>query len=87
MLKSWWAGNYVSDWWEQYVYLRNRDPLMINSNFYCSDNIGLKTKIQTARAANITKVLLGFREKVDNESLPPIMAQGIVPLCSWQYKR
>jgi len=25
----------VSDWWEQYVYLRGRSPLMINSNYYC----------------------------------------------------
>jgi carnitine O-palmitoyltransferase 1 len=33
-LKSWWATNYVSDWWEDYVYLSGRTPLMINSNFY-----------------------------------------------------
>ena len=24
----------VSDWWEEYVYLRSRSPIMINSNFY-----------------------------------------------------
>ena len=24
----------VTDWWEQYVYLRGRSPIMINSNFY-----------------------------------------------------
>ena len=24
----------VSDWWEQYVYLRGRAPIMINSNYY-----------------------------------------------------
>lgn len=33
-LKSWWATNYVTDWWEQYVYLRGRSPLMVNSNYY-----------------------------------------------------
>uniref|UniRef100_A0A8C2JXM5 Carnitine O-palmitoyltransferase 1, muscle isoform n=1 Tax=Cyprinus carpio TaxID=7962 RepID=A0A8C2JXM5_CYPCA len=33
-LKSWWATNYVSDWWEEYIYLRGRDPIMVNSNFY-----------------------------------------------------
>ncbi|XP_078234115.1 palmitoyl thioesterase CPT1C isoform X3 [Pogona vitticeps] len=33
-LKSWWAPNYVSDWWEEYVYLRGRGPLMVNSNYY-----------------------------------------------------
>ena len=24
----------VSDWWEEYVYLRSRSPLMVNSNYY-----------------------------------------------------
>jgi len=24
----------VSDWWEEYVYLRGRSPIMVNSNFY-----------------------------------------------------
>ena len=24
----------VSDWWEEYVYLRGRGPLMVNSNYY-----------------------------------------------------
>ncbi|PNJ41533.1 CPT1C isoform 6, partial [Pongo abelii] len=33
-LKSWWASNYVSDWWEEFVYLRSRNPLMVNSNYY-----------------------------------------------------
>ncbi|KAF3688926.1 Carnitine O-palmitoyltransferase 1, liver isoform [Channa argus] len=34
VLKSWWATNYVSDWWEEYIYLRCRSPIMVNSNFY-----------------------------------------------------
>ncbi|XP_044048835.1 carnitine O-palmitoyltransferase 1, muscle isoform isoform X3 [Siniperca chuatsi] len=34
ILKSWWATNYVSDWWEEYIYLRSRSPIMVNSNFY-----------------------------------------------------
>uniref|UniRef100_A0A8C4QX66 Carnitine palmitoyltransferase 1Cb n=1 Tax=Eptatretus burgeri TaxID=7764 RepID=A0A8C4QX66_EPTBU len=34
VLKSWWASNYVSDWWEEYIYLRGRTPIMVNSNFY-----------------------------------------------------
>jgi hypothetical protein len=24
----------VSDWWEEYIYLRGRGPLMVNSNYY-----------------------------------------------------
>ena len=33
-LKSWWATNYVTDWWELYVYLYGRSSIMINSNYY-----------------------------------------------------
>lgn len=35
-LKSWWSNNYVTDWWNQYVYLAGRSSLMINSNYYCT---------------------------------------------------
>ena len=38
-LKWVWSDNYVSDWWEEYVYLSSRTPLMINSNFYGLDCI------------------------------------------------
>ena len=38
-LKWIWSDNYVSDWWEEYVYLSSRAPLMINSNYYCLDVI------------------------------------------------
>lgn len=24
----------VSDWWEEYIYLRGRSPIMVNSNYY-----------------------------------------------------
>ena len=34
ILKSWWASNYVTDWWESYVYLYGRSSIMINSNYY-----------------------------------------------------
>ncbi|CAB3405614.1 unnamed protein product [Caenorhabditis bovis] len=33
-LKSWFSTNYVTDWWEEFVYMRQRSPIMINSNYY-----------------------------------------------------
>jgi carnitine O-palmitoyltransferase 1 len=33
-LKCLWSDNYVSNWWEEFVYLRGRSPIMINSNYY-----------------------------------------------------
>ncbi|KAF2879155.1 hypothetical protein ILUMI_27007 [Ignelater luminosus] len=87
-LKSWWSTNYVSDWWEEYVYLRGRSPLMINSNFYGIDAILMHpTKIQAARAASAINSCLNYRRLVERQELEPILIQGLVPLCSWQYER
>lgn len=73
MLKSWWSSNYVSDWWEEYVYLRGRSPLMVNSNFYAIDALFLNnTKIQSARAAMIINLLLQFRRLVERQELQPV---------------
>lgn len=88
ILKSWWSTNYVSDWWEEYVYLRGRSPLMINSNFYGIDALLLHpTHNQAARAASTINSLLVFRRLVERQELEPILVQGLVPLCSWQYER
>lgn len=73
MLKSWWSTNYVSDWWEEYVYLRGRSALMINSNFYGIDAIYMnQTSVQSARAANICYLLLTFRRMVERQELEPV---------------
>lgn len=47
----------VSDWWEEYIYLRGRTPIMVNSNFYimvrlafCSDAAGLELVKETTES-------------------------------------
>lgn len=87
ILKSWWATNYVSDWWEEYVYLRGRSPLMINSNYHTYDIFIIPSHKQAARAAGLVHEMLQFRDRIEKETLKPIMVQGVVPLCSNQYKR
>ncbi|XP_017792711.1 PREDICTED: LOW QUALITY PROTEIN: carnitine O-palmitoyltransferase 1, liver isoform-like [Habropoda laboriosa] len=88
ILKSWWATNYVSDWWEEYVYLRGRSPIMVNSNFYGIDAILMHpTKVQAARAASFISSCLQYRRLIERQELEPILIQGLVPLCSWQYER
>lgn len=88
LLKSWWSTNYVSDWWEEYVYLRGRSPLMVNSNFYGIDAILMHpSQVQSARAASIIYCCLQYRRLIERQELEPILIQGLVPLCSWQYER
>ncbi|XP_006876448.1 PREDICTED: carnitine O-palmitoyltransferase 1, muscle isoform isoform X3 [Chrysochloris asiatica] len=88
VLKSWWATNYVSDWWEEYIYLRGRSPLMVNSNYYVMDFVLVKpTEIQAARLGNIIHAMILYRRKLDREEIKPVMALGIVPMCSYQMER
>uniref|UniRef100_A0A8I3NF02 carnitine O-palmitoyltransferase n=2 Tax=Canis lupus familiaris TaxID=9615 RepID=A0A8I3NF02_CANLF len=88
-LKSWWATNYVSDWWEEYIYLRGRGPLMVNSNYYAMDLLYvLPTSIQAARAGNAIHAILLYRRRLDREEIKPILLLGsTVPLCSAQWER
>ncbi|KAL7014655.1 hypothetical protein ACKWTF_016048 [Chironomus riparius] len=87
ILKSWWAPNYVSDWWEEYVYLKSPGPLMAKSNIHFTDHIAHPTTKQTARAANVTHMFIEYRKKLDKHEIEPLLGQGMVPLCSMQYER
>eukprot|EP01063_Lacrimia_lanifica_P007454 TRINITY_DN1474_c0_g4_i1.p1 TRINITY_DN1474_c0_g4~~TRINITY_DN1474_c0_g4_i1.p1 ORF type:complete len:794 (+),score=265.37 TRINITY_DN1474_c0_g4_i1:54-2435(+) len=86
VLKSWKANNYVSDWWLDIVYLRGRDSIMINSNYY---GLGIyeepPTHRQASRAAFIISSLLGVKRLLEQQKLAPQMIQGMVPLCMAQY--
>ncbi|XP_072889718.1 carnitine O-palmitoyltransferase 1, liver isoform-like isoform X1 [Hemitrygon akajei] len=89
LLKSWWASNYVSDWWEQYVYLQGREPIMVNSNYYAMDFLYVTpTTSQVARAGNLVHALLLYRRRLTREELQPSTLPGFpVPLCSAQWER
>ncbi|KAJ0029697.1 hypothetical protein NQD34_004694 [Periophthalmus magnuspinnatus] len=88
-LKSWWASNYVSDWWEEYIYLRGRSPIMVNSNYYAMDFLYVfPTSIQAARAGNAIHAIMLYRRKLDRAQIKPIyLLANKVPLCSAQWER
>ncbi|XP_034445095.1 carnitine O-palmitoyltransferase 1, liver isoform isoform X1 [Hippoglossus hippoglossus] len=88
-LKSWWTSNYVSDWWEEYIYLRGRGPIMVNSNYYAMDFLYVfPTSIQAARAGNAIHAIMVYRRKLDRAQIKPIyLLANKVPLCSAQWER
>ncbi|KAG7274457.1 hypothetical protein CRUP_001422, partial [Coryphaenoides rupestris] len=88
-LKSLWAANYVSDWWEEYIYLRGRGPIMVNSNYYGMDFLYVTpTPIQAARAGNTIHACLLYRRKLNREELKPSRIPGtVIPLCAAQCER
>ncbi|XP_077474533.1 carnitine O-palmitoyltransferase 1, liver isoform [Stigmatopora argus] len=88
-LKALWATNYVSDWWEEYIYLRSRGPIMVNSNYYGMDFLYVSpTSVQAARAGNTITAMLLYRRKVNREELKPSRVPGtVIPLCAAQTER
>ncbi|KAJ8390903.1 hypothetical protein AAFF_G00098230 [Aldrovandia affinis] len=88
-LKSWWASNYVSDWWEEYIYLRGRGPIMVNSNYYAMDFLYVfPTNLQAARAGNAIHAIMLYRRNLDRAQIKPIyILENRVPLCSAQWER
>uniref|UniRef100_A0A673ATA1 Carnitine O-palmitoyltransferase 1, liver isoform-like n=1 Tax=Sphaeramia orbicularis TaxID=375764 RepID=A0A673ATA1_9TELE len=88
-LKALWAANYVSDWWEEYVYLRGRSPIMVNSNYYGMDFLYVTpTPIQAARAGNTIHAMLLYRRKLNKEEIKPSRIPGtVIPLCAAQCER
>uniref|UniRef100_A0A8C2DGN4 carnitine O-palmitoyltransferase n=1 Tax=Cyprinus carpio TaxID=7962 RepID=A0A8C2DGN4_CYPCA len=79
----------LSDWWEEYVYLRSRSPIMVNSNYYGMDFLYVTpTSTQAARAGNTITALFLYRRKVNREELNPSRIPGtVIPLCAAQCER
>ncbi|CAG9533273.1 unnamed protein product [Cercopithifilaria johnstoni] len=90
IIKSFLSINYVSDWWEEFVYLRQRSPIMINSNYYGMDSIvAHPTHNQAARAAAVTWAALLFRRMIERQEIKPFsfLSQYKIPFCTAQYER
>uniref|UniRef100_A0A6Q2WPC6 Carnitine O-palmitoyltransferase n=1 Tax=Esox lucius TaxID=8010 RepID=A0A6Q2WPC6_ESOLU len=88
-LKALWASNYVSDWWEEYIYLRGRGPIMVNSNYYGMDFLYVTpTPLQAARAGNTLHAAFMYRRKLNKEEVKPSRVPGtVIPLCAAQCER
>ncbi|XP_075393125.1 palmitoyl thioesterase CPT1C isoform X5 [Tenrec ecaudatus] len=67
----------VSDWWEEFVYLRARNSLMVNSNYY----------LMAARAGNAVHALLLYQHRLSRQEFPPTLLMETRPLCSAQYEK
>jgi len=88
VLKSWWSQNYVTDWWEKYVYLMGRYPTPINSSYYVLDHARwCPTNVQVSRAASAISQFLMCKRLIDRETLPPLLIRNIIPVCMAQYER
>jgi hypothetical protein len=86
--KSFLWSHPTTDWWERYVYLKGRSTLAVNSNYYALDAGNWRpTTLPCARAAVLLHNIGLFNDRLNNDELPPIRLQGLVPLCMAQYER
>mmetsp|Transcript_14066 Transcript_14066/g.32428 ORF Transcript_14066/g.32428 Transcript_14066/m.32428 type:complete len:799 (-) Transcript_14066:91-2487(-) len=80
--------SWLWEWWEKYVYLRGRSPIMVNSNYYILDGVAFTpTHLQAARAAALLHAADKFKFLIDWEKLDPIKLQKTIPWCMKQYER
>ena len=88
-LRAWlWSTNYVSDIWEKYVWLRARNSLCINSDYYMLDFCDYApSRIGSARAGTLTALMVDFHRLLQREHVEPIRIRGIRPICMYQYER
>jgi carnitine O-palmitoyltransferase 1 len=78
----------TTDWWEKYVYLKGRESIAINSNYYVlTQGRWQPTRSQAARAAVQLYQFARFNSKLVADGVKPIAIQDTVPLCMWQYER
>jgi hypothetical protein len=79
--KSWLTSNYVTDWWEEFVYLRSRDSLMINSNYFGLSYEQPPTTNMASRAAGQLWAIIKWRKDglIDNK-VPAIKLQKVVKI-------
>ncbi|NXC01098.1 CPT1B palmitoyltransferase, partial [Orthonyx spaldingii] len=89
-LKSWWTTNYVS--WGQWGPPAacggwDGDLGIGDQGFGVSWMSRMEHPVQAARAANVVHSILLYRRRLDRGEIPPMMALGVVPMCSYQSER
>jgi hypothetical protein len=79
--------NYLADWWRDFVYLRGRESIMINSNYYGTTFLENRfSNDQASRAAFYTYTLLTIGHEIQAEKISPMVINGLVPMCMDQYR-
>ena len=85
-------GNWLENFWLEFAYLRCRDSLATNVNFFCtdsSDNMFNEPfeKDPCRRLAQLISAAIDFKFRVDNGTLECLRIGGTVPVCMNGFKQ
>jgi len=80
------SPNWLTDWWVEFAYLRQRAPLPTGSNFYSTDQHenmygDVCTPDPIRRAADLIVGHLDFKQHVDEQRKLCQKIGGVVPVC------
>ena len=80
------SRNWLSEWWEEFAYLRGRLPLPTYANFFCTDSGSnlhgpSHEPDQVRRVALLVSAAMDFKYRVDSKTLMPLRIRGVLPVC------
>ncbi|XP_019849708.1 PREDICTED: carnitine O-palmitoyltransferase 1, muscle isoform-like isoform X1 [Amphimedon queenslandica] len=80
-LRSWTHRNWLSQWWEEFIYFRQRTSISHNSNYFCLGARRPPTPHQLDRAASALYQTVMFVKKIKSGRIKNMTAQDLVPFC------
>jgi hypothetical protein len=85
-------GNWLEEFWLEFAYLRCRQSLATNVNFFCTDSSDnmFKEPFETdpcRRLAQLISTAIDFKFRVDNGTLECLRIGGTVPVCMSGFKQ
>ncbi|PVF97619.1 putative carnitine O-acetyltransferase mitochondrial precursor [Serendipita vermifera] len=78
-------NNWLSEWWNDVAYMSYRDPVVVFVSYFYVHLAGEASKGRSARAAELLKALLIFRQLVETQKLEPEKVKD-TPLAMSSYK-
>jgi carnitine O-acetyltransferase len=78
-------NNWLSEWWNDVAYMAYRDPVVVFVSYFYVHLAGEAGKGRSARAAELLKALLIFRQLVESQKLEPEKVKD-TPLAMSSYK-
>jgi len=80
------SRNWLSDWWEEFAYLRGRLPLPTYANYFCTDSGSnlhgpSHEPDPVKRVALLIAAAMDFKHRIDSKTLMPLRIRGVLPVC------
>lgn len=79
--------NWLAAWWEEFAYLRVRDPVVINVNWAVAGFPPPHPRDPLPHAASLIARILEYKAQIDAETIEPQMLSPTEPLCMAQFAR